>query len=101
MNEQEAIREGSGGSMSAPSFSLKRLFFSMTLVAVGIGTATFGLSWYQSDLGPLLWAPCFACGCAMVGAGILSPFKQSWIGALTGLVLGALEALLMYQTQAR
>lgn len=59
------------------NYSLKRLFVATTLVAVGIGIFTLRLQ-------PALFAISFSG--ALIGAGILTPVRHPWIGAVVGFI---------------
>jgi hypothetical protein len=82
-----------------PRFSLKKLFVSLTLIAIGIPTAMWGAITPEGDFptGVLLIA--FAFGGALVGIGALIPFNRPVLGAVLGpVILFALGiAYLIYQ----
>jgi hypothetical protein len=70
-------------------FSLKRLFVSTALIAVGLAVMVrafqvAGLFHWIIDF-PI----CFLAG-ALLGAGALVPFKRVWLGAAIGCALSAL-----------
>jgi hypothetical protein len=84
-----------------PQFSLKRLFVSVTLIAVGVGMITFLFSERAPTvnwIGQTIW---LLAG-AFIGAGALSLWHSKWgtaIGALLG--LGIQLLLLAGMTEAR
>jgi len=67
-----------------PRFSLKRLLISTTMVATGLGALVFAFS---NQL-PLLDYPAvtflYVAPPALIGAGLLHPFRLAWVGALVG-----------------
>ena len=70
-------------------YSLKRLFISMTLIAVGLAilvrvVQVAGLYHWIID-----FPVCFVAG-ALIGAGALAPFKRAGLGAAIGLALSVL-----------
>lgn len=70
-------------------FSLKRLFVSTALIAVGLAVLVrvvhvAGLFRWIVD-----FPVCFIAG-ALLGAGVLAPFKRMWLGAAIGLALSVL-----------
>lgn len=79
--------------MAQVQFTLKDLFLSTTLVALGLVIAVLSVSpvflrvlpwifWYlYVPLG--LWLS----GGAMIGAGVLFPFKKAAVGAVIGVVM--------------
>jgi hypothetical protein len=81
-----------------PEFSLKRLMFSVTLVAIGIGTAAalgrYIITLSMTPGGTTLWAPPFllvfliwhGCG-AIAGFGLLHLFKLGVFGAGAGIIV--------------
>src|SRR5215211_5023221 len=71
------------------SFSLKRLFLSTALIAVGLAVMVrvvqvSGLFHWVID-----FPVCFIAG-ALLGAGALVPFKRAGLGAAIGLLLSVL-----------
>jgi hypothetical protein len=71
------------------SFSLKRLFLSTALIAVGLAVMVrvvqvAGLFHWVID-----FPVCFIAG-ALLGAGALVPFKRAGLGAAIGLALSVL-----------
>ena len=67
-----------------PRFSVKRLLIAMTLIAIGTAMVPL-VPQYERSGGPfavclLLW---FGGG-GLVGAGLFTPFKSTWLGALLG-----------------
>jgi hypothetical protein len=67
-----------------PRFALKDLLLSTTLIALGLACYV----WVQRSQIPLLehpiiLLPLIGSG-ALVGAGILHPFRVAWMGALIG-----------------
>jgi hypothetical protein len=71
------------------SFSLKRLFASTALIAVGIAVMVrvvrvAGLYHWLID-----FPVCFIAG-SLLGAGALAPFKRAGLGAAIGLALSML-----------
>lgn len=80
-------------------FSLKRLLVSTTLIAVGLAIVVW---WYRFVIAtmpadvrnPDAWsrfglAPIWALGGAMIGAGLLNPFRMLLAGALIGCLVQA------------
>ena len=70
-------------------FSLKRLFVSTALIAVGLAVMVrvvqiAGLFHWVID-----FPVCFIAG-ALLGAGALAPFKRAGLGAAIGLLLSVL-----------
>jgi ABC-type Fe3+ transport system permease subunit len=99
VNSAWHIKVLSGGSMNAPRFSLKQLLVSLTLIVVAVSIAYYV---YRADwvlgtnidgrLELLLWL----CSGAMIGAGVLCPFRKTILGAWLGLAVQALLALLVH-----
>lgn len=77
-------------------FSLQRLMVSLTMLAVGLPIVRYVLksleaaSTHQLDggLALLLWL----CSGAMIGAGVLCPFRRTKLGASIGLAVQCLLA---------
>lgn len=73
-------------------FSLAVLFRAVALVAVGISLLclTFG----RENIPPpmVVFWPWFGSG-ALIGAGLFSPFKKPWLGALVGV---AVQGIIFY-----
>jgi hypothetical protein len=71
-----------------PRFSIKRLLFAMTLIAVGMGLIYFAYHHPNLDgTETLQLAGGFFGGTALIGAGILAPFRRPWTGAIVAVVL--------------
>lgn len=68
-------------------FSLKQLLVATTLVAVGVGV--LALTFSRS-----LTTTSFAG--ALIGAGVLTPFRHPWVGAIVGLLFAPLLAGVYY-----
>ena len=69
-------------------FSLRRLLIATTLIAVGIGLLQLPANLFT-----------IAFGGPLIGAGVLTPLRRPWVGALLGLVLtpfGAVAYTLWY-----
>ena len=74
--------------MNLPRFTLRDMFLATTLIAIGIGVATFTVRYANThkDAG---WGVLFlllACS-AVIGAGVFTPFHQKWAGAGIGLLV--------------
>jgi hypothetical protein len=72
-----------------PRFTIRDLLVATALIAVGAGMIVFLFRGREAShqLGdwPTLF---FWCGSgAFVGAGIFTPFKRPWTGAITGFVI--------------
>jgi hypothetical protein len=71
-----------------PTFSLRRLFASITLIAIGCAIDSalcrnvLGLAMHK-DLAFVLWA----IPGALIGAGILLPFRLLHVGAVVGTIV--------------
>jgi hypothetical protein len=69
-----------------PRFSIKDLMIATTLIAVGMGLIYFAYQAVQhpgfSDYKALQFSVGVFGGTAIIGAGILTPFKRPWTGAL-------------------
>jgi len=74
-----------------PRFSLMDLFFATTYLSAGLASLCLFFSMATGLLGLLLW---FIAG-ALIGAGILAPFKRMQIGAAIGILVQL--AVLVYQ----
>jgi len=67
-----------------PRFSLKRLLVAFTLVAVGIWMV-WVVPQYERQGGKLaLCAMLWFGGGALVGVGLLAPFRRPWFGGVFG-----------------
>ena len=71
-------------------FSLSRLFASVSLIAIGL--VLFVPAYRLVYSRPMLvsyWVavPLWLLGGAIIGAGVLTPFKKPWLGAAIGLVV--------------
>jgi hypothetical protein len=68
-----------------PRFSLKRLFASITLIAIGVAmiAAVFQhreiFEWYTA----LLFV---VAGGGTIGAGLFNPFRRPWLGVAIGIL---------------
>lgn len=65
-----------------PRVSLKELFLSMTLVALGLATFVIAIKTRRGDPSLILW---HGSG-ALVGLGVFAPFKRYWTGVTLGVV---------------
>ena len=79
--------------MRANQFSLKDLFLGTTMIAVGFGIAVLPFStivwdemWFFRLVPQGLWLG----GGALIGAGLLLPYKKAAIGAVIGFVVQVL-----------
>lgn len=74
-----------------PKFSIKDLLIATTLVAAGLATCVVACDkrWLRLDESALVLLPIvfFLLGSAIVGSGLLYPFKQAWRGFLFGPVV--------------
>src|SRR5260221_11243567 len=82
-------------------FSLKRMFVSISLIAVGAGMLACLL--FERAGGALfpigqIFAMWFSSG-ALIGAGLFTPFKRPIVGAFIGLI--AMTLLLIFGQQVR
>jgi hypothetical protein len=71
-----------------PTFTLKRLFVSVTLISIGIGL--LGILFRPWDFYPPSWIgrPLWFFGTAFIGIGVLSLFTTPlFLGGTTGLVI--------------
>jgi hypothetical protein len=73
-----------------PRFTVKDLLIATTLIAVGAGMLAFVFQngeeikrGYGAGVFAVLW---FGGG-AFVGAGIFTPFKRPWMGAIIGVMI--------------
>ena len=78
-----------------PSFSLRRLLTSATLISAGF--AAFAVtSRMQASMSTFpLAAVCWFVGGTAIGAGILAPFKHELVGAIIGFLLMVLWTALI------
>jgi hypothetical protein len=83
-----------------PRFTVKDLLIATTLIAVGAGMLAFlingGLG-TNSVGSAIAWAEAFLLwfgGSACIGAGLLSPFKRRWTGAVLAIVIQMLFVVL-------
>jgi hypothetical protein len=78
-----------------PNFSLKRLLATVTLIAIGCGEIAYlrSPSRPPGPMNALDMLSLFSC-VSILSAGILTPFKQTLLGAWIGILLFA--ALLLY-----
>ena len=67
-------------------FSLKRMFASVTLLAIGMAMLVF-LFRHVPRVPPLADELLFLAGGATIGAAILLPVKRAWLGAILGLTI--------------
>jgi hypothetical protein len=81
--------------------SLRDLMLGIVLISVGLGTLlanlsnAFNLDWNSTEGHIALFGITFASG-AMIGAGLLSPFKLKTVGMIVGFVL-VWPALLFFE----
>ena len=80
--------------MKRPQFSLKRLFATVTLLAAGLAVLSqiFRTDMIDDKSGKVLlfWVG----GGMLMGAGILTPFRKTLLGAVLGLIIQVLLLLL-------
>ena len=71
-----------------PRFALKDLFLATTLIAVGMSLLylLFSREPWRGWSAVVPYALAYG-GSALIGAGILAPFKRPWIGAVVGVVV--------------
>jgi hypothetical protein len=80
-----------------PRFTIKDLLVATALVAIGAGMIGFQ---YQNGLAIFTWGGMGVClflwcgGGVLIGAGLLKPFKRTWTGVITGLVIQTLLVFL-------
>jgi hypothetical protein len=75
-----------------PKFSIKELLLATTLIAVGSGMVSLvfmltNVPKVGEHLEEYAAFTSWFGGGAMIGAGILTPFKRPWLGAVIGLVV--------------
>ena len=76
-----------------PRFSLRELFLTTTLIAIGVG----GCVWVCRTLGasdPALEASIFLVSLGLIGAGIGTPFQAKTNGAFVILLVGSILMVL-------
>ena len=83
MDDQRTNREG--GGVRSGGYSLQRLFVSVTLIAIGLGMAGYGSKLPDANWRWILFL--VLGGGACIGAGVMTPFKLPWIGAVVGCLL--------------
>ena len=83
MDDQRVDREG-GAGVEPSGFSLKQLFVSFTMVAVGLAIGKIGWS-HRGSLDFVF--PLFFLSGPLIGAGLLMPNRRPLIGATVGFVL--------------
>jgi hypothetical protein len=76
-----------------PRFSLKHLLLSTTLVAVGLVLLLLIFREPGGSLGDSAAIVCWFGGGALIGAGLLAPFRKWWIGAAIGM---GIQLLVLY-----
>ncbi len=77
-----------------PRFSLRRLLVAITYIVLGAGVfSAVGQSGVAVLDYPLILVPLVGSG-ALIGAGILHPFRRAWLGAAIG--AGGMIGLLFY-----
>ena len=84
--------------MSATQFSLKRLFVSTTLLAIGFALAVVGfreLGGFSHSMSDNTAFALWFLGVTLIGAGALCPFHRTVSGALTGFALCLLNFFIM------
>jgi hypothetical protein len=82
-------------------FTVRDLFWAMTLLAAGIGGMVWVFSEEMRGWGDLAWGLVRFYGSAMlIGAGLLSPIRQKYLGAVLGLGLPFLASALMNHSEA-
>lgn len=75
-----------------PRFSIKDLMLAMTLVAVGVGMVCYAERHHETPESESLAVFLFFSGSALFAAGLTTPFKRPWLGALVVVVLVILLA---------
>ena len=76
-----------------PRFSLRELFLSVTLIALGLGMLACGGQLNINSLPSLcLWLIAWP----MIGAGVFAPFKRPMWGAVVGVLLQLVYLLVMF-----
>jgi hypothetical protein len=89
------------GGFFMPRFSIKDLLLATTLIAIGAGLIYWAYShptmsrYSDAPNWPLFLG--WMGGGAFIGAGVFTPFKKPWIGALVGLAVQILIPLLAPQ----
>jgi hypothetical protein len=80
-----------------PRFTLRTLFLSTTLIAVGIWLAMFSANWIRSNIRPGI-APhlLFVMAGAMFCAAAFAPFGRAKRGAILGAVITTVALLLRF-----
>jgi hypothetical protein len=84
-----------GYAAGMPKFTLKRLFVSVSLIAMGIGL--LGILFRPWAYAPPIWVgrPLWFFGEAFIGIGILSLFsKPLFLGGTTGLVIALIAGVI-------
>jgi hypothetical protein len=71
--------------MNLPRFTLPDMFVTTTLIAVGIGAATFTFRYGDPDKDAGWGAPVLLTAAAAIGAGIFAPFHRKRLGAKIGM----------------
>ena len=80
-------------------FSLKRLFGSVTLVAAGCGEIAWVIRHAPVDVGDSVASFALFTCLPLIGAGLLTPFKKTLLGACIGFGITIIFFLLMPKVQ--
>ena len=80
--------------MKAPQFSLKRLFTTVTLLAAGLAVLSqiFRTDMIDDKSARVLYF--WVGGGMLMGAGFLTPFRKTLLGAVLGLIIQVLLLIL-------
>jgi hypothetical protein len=71
--------------MKLPRFTLRDMFVTTTLIAVGVGAATFTFRYGDPDKDAVWVVPVLLTAAAAIGAGIFAPFHRKELGAKIGM----------------
>ena len=86
-------------------FTLKRLLVSVTLVAIGLGMTSF--VWREShqsgapNYPPAVVFLAWFGGGMLIGAGLFTPVRLWWVGAVLGIAVQMGLAMILFQPVAR
>jgi hypothetical protein len=85
-----------------PKFTIKELLIGTSLIASGIAMTCFTFRWLNvvksTTAPPPMFAQlaCWFLGPALLGAGILYPFKRPGLGAVAGMLIQASVIYVIY-----